>query len=55
MSDLTPELRTEILNLLRNGVELAEISRRTGATTRRIGAIGAHLSRGTYEQVQNVE
>lgn len=55
MSDLPPELRAEIVDLLRKGVDPAEISRRTGATRGRIAAITAHLTRGTYEQVRNAE
>ncbi|MBV9154571.1 MAG: DUF91 domain-containing protein [Alphaproteobacteria bacterium] len=55
MSDLSPELRADIVSLLRNGVDAAEISRRTGATRGRIAAINAHLTRGTYEQVQSAE
>jgi hypothetical protein len=33
----------------------AKIARRPGATWARIGAFNAHLTRGTYEKVQNVE
>ena len=55
MSDLSPELRARILHLLRERVNAAEIARHTGATRARIGAINAHLTRGTYEKVQNVE
>jgi hypothetical protein len=55
VSDLSAELRAEILHLLRERVDAAEIGRRTGATRARIGAINAHLTRGTYEKVQNVE
>src|SRR5688500_10736512 len=55
MSDLPPELRAEILGMLRDGVDPAEISRRTGATRGRVVAINAHLTRGTYQQVQSPE
>jgi len=55
MSDLSPELRAEILGLLRDGVDPAEIGRRTGATRGRIAAINTHLTRGTYEEVQRAE
>ena len=55
MSDLPPELRTEILRLLREGLEPTEIARRTGATRGRIAAIAAHLSRGTYQAVGSPE
>ncbi len=55
MSDLSPELRAEILRLLREGVDATEIGRRTGATRGRINAIKANLTRGTYESVQNAE
>src|SRR3984893_103536 len=51
MSDLPPELRAEILCLLREGLEPLEIARRTGASRGRIGAIAAHLARGTYKSV----
>jgi DNA-directed RNA polymerase specialized sigma24 family protein len=55
MSHLPPELRAEILRLLREGIESLEIARRTGASRGRIGAIAAHLARGTYESVENAE
>jgi hypothetical protein len=45
----------EILLLLREGIEPLEIARRTGASRGRIGAIAAHLARGTYKSVENAE
>jgi DNA-binding transcriptional ArsR family regulator len=51
MSDLSSELRAEILRLLREGLEPSEISRRTGASRGRVAAITTHLSRGTYQAI----
>jgi hypothetical protein len=55
MSDLPPELRAEILRLLREGVEPAEIAKQTGASRGRVSAIAAHLNRGTYQAVGSPE
>jgi hypothetical protein len=55
MSDVPPELRAEILRLLREGIEPPEVAKRTGASRGRVTAIAAHLSRGTYQAVGNTE
>src|SRR5262252_5499937 len=55
MSDLSSELRAEILRLLREGVEPSEIAQHTGASRGRIAAIAADLCRGTYQEIRNDE
>jgi hypothetical protein len=55
MSDWPPELRAEILRLLRGGMDAAEIETLAGASRGRINAMKSHLGRGTYNSVENVE
>jgi RecB family endonuclease NucS len=48
-------LRADILRFLQEGIDPVEIARRTGASSRRVAAISAHLARGTYANVAKAE